>query len=150
MRPTRWDWVLDEFQEPSDFSAPTVIVVASVAVFMVMDKGPVPKGADQDSEDPVTGDSKVLVAYFSWSGNTKPLAEWVADEADGELHRIIPANPYPTDYDENADRAKYELDNNILPELSGLIDESIMESYDVILPGFPIWWYDLPMSVKSC
>lgn len=129
--------------------AVAVVAIAGAAVYVIFNSGPSPKGSDLDPEDPVIGDSDVLVAYFSWSGNTKPLAEWVADEADAEIYRIIPVELYPTDYDETADRAKNERDNNILPELRDPIDKSIMGEYDVILLGFPVWWYTLPMCVQS-
>ena len=38
--------------------------------------------------------AKVLVAYFSASGNTAKLAETLAKAVDGDLHEIIPEEPY--------------------------------------------------------
>ena len=35
----------------------------------------------------------------------------------------------------------------ICPAISEHIDKEIMDKYDVIYIGFPIWWYDLPMPV---
>lgn len=52
---------------------------------------------DNNPEKPVTGDSKILVAYFSWSGNTQQLANWVAEKSDGELFRIVPEEAYASD-----------------------------------------------------
>lgn len=102
---------------------------------------------DNAPESAVDGDSKVLVAYFSWSGNGQQMARWIADETGGDLFRIVPAEPYGEDFDACADRAKNELDNGIRPELSEHIDADIMAQYDVIYIGFPVWWYDLPMPV---
>ena len=102
---------------------------------------------DNNPEKPVTGDSKILVAYFSWSGNTQQLANWVAEKSDGELFRIVPEEAYASDFDGCADRAQTELRNGTRPPLSSHIEEEIMAEYDVIFVGFPIWWYDLPMPV---
>ena len=40
-------------------------------------------------------DNKILVAYFSWSGNTQYVAEQIAKQTGGTLFRIEPVKPYP-------------------------------------------------------
>lgn len=102
---------------------------------------------DNVPESSVSGDSKVLVAYFSWSGNGQQMARWISEETGGELFRIVPSEPYGEDFDSCADRAKNELDNETRPELAEHIDAETMAQYDVIYIGFPVWWYDLPMPV---
>lgn len=37
---------------------------------------------------------KILIAYFSWGGNTQHLAEEIADMTGGTLFRIETVNPY--------------------------------------------------------
>ena len=91
---------------------------------------------DNNPEKPVTGDSKILVAYFSWSGNTQQLANWVAEKSDGELFRIVPEEAYASDFDGCADRAQTELRNGTRPPLSSHIEEEIMAEYDVIFVGY--------------
>lgn len=44
-----------------------------------------------------TGDSNILVAYFSWSGNTQQVANWISDKTGGELFRITPEVEYTED-----------------------------------------------------
>lgn len=100
---------------------------------------------DNNPEAPVTGESKILVAYFSWSGNTQTLANMVAEKSGGELFRIVPEIAYTND--DVFDRAQRELNDGTRPPLSEHIDEEVMAEYDVIFVGFPIWWYDLPMPV---
>lgn len=100
---------------------------------------------DNNPEAPVTGDSKILVAYFSFSGNTQQLANMVAEETGGDLFRIVPETPYTNN--DVFDRAQRELNDGTRPPLSEHIDEEVMAEYDVIFVGFPIWWYDLPMPV---
>lgn len=102
---------------------------------------------DNNPETPVTGDSKILISYFSWSGNTQQLANMISEKTGGELFRIVPEEAYATDFDGCADRAQTELRNETRPSLSSHVDTEIMAGYDVIFVGFPIWWYDLPMPV---
>ena len=102
---------------------------------------------DNEPEAPVSGESNVLVAYFSWSGNVQQMSRWIAEETGGDIFRIVPEESYGEEFDPCADRAKNELDNGICPAISEHIDKEIMDKYDVIYIGFPIWWYDLPMPV---
>lgn len=101
----------------------------------------------EPSEEPSS--AKSLVVYFSWSGNGQQMAQWIADETGGDIYRVTPAEAYATDYEACADRAKNELDNGIRPGLSNLMDAELMAQYDTIYVGFPIWWYDLPMSMMA-
>ena len=123
-----------------------VVLVAAAVIFMRM-MGGSHTGIDNNPEPEVKGNSNVLVAYFSWSGNGQQMATWIAEETGGELFRIVPTESYGEDYNACADRAKNELDNKIRPELSAHIEADIMAQYNVIYIGFPVWWYDLPMPV---
>lgn len=122
-------------------------VIAAAVVICMNLFGSSRTGIDNEPESKVSGDSKTLVAYFSWSGNGQQMARWISEETGGDLFRIVPSEPYGEDFDSCADRAKNELDNEIRPELSEHIDTDIMAQYDVIYIGFPVWWYDLPMPV---
>ena len=126
-----------------------VIIAAAAALILPRLFGGSHRGIDNEPEADVTGNSKTLVAYFSWSGNGQQMARWIAEETGGELFRIVPAESYGENYGACADRAKNELDNGIRPELSSHIDADIMAQYDTIYLGFPVWWYDLPMPVWS-
>ena len=89
----------------------------------------------------------VLVAYFSWSGNTEEMASYIAEQAGGDLLEIQPENPYPADYNECGDVALAERDSNARPAIANLPD-SIYE-YDTILIGYPIWWHTAPMIIGT-
>ena len=93
------------------------------------------------------GNGNILVVYFSWSGHLDSMAHWVADETGGDLYRVTAADPYPENYDDTADRAKQEKDDGIRPEIVVDITQEQMAGYDTIFFGFPVWWYDLPMSM---
>ncbi len=58
---------------------------------------------------------KILVTYFSWSGNTQHLAQTIADATGADLFRIETVNLYPTDYNECTEVAREELDNESVP-----------------------------------
>lgn len=125
-----------------------IIVMIVAVVFGIMRfLGGGAAGIDNQPEQKVEGNSNVLVAYFSWSGNGQQMARWISDETGADLFRIVPEEPYGEDYSECADRAKDELDNGIRPDLSEHIDADIMAQYDTIYLVFPVWWYDLPMPV---
>lgn len=95
-----------------------------------------------DSEPTETG-TKLLVVYFSWSGNTENVAETIQTQTDSDIFEIIPATPYSDDYDAVLDVAQEEQRENARPAISGSIEN--MEQYDVIYVGYPNWWGDMPM-----
>ena len=90
---------------------------------------------------------KILVAYFSWGGNTQHLAQTIADATGANIFRIETVNPYPTDYNECTEVAREELDNGVRPELNGTVEN--LDDYDVIFVGCPVWWHTAPMAIWS-
>lgn len=101
----------------------------------------------QNNKGDVMDDKKVLVAYFSWGGNTKFIAEKIHSQVDGDIFRIETAVPYPEDYNEAAyGVAKKQHDENIHPELK---DNGDVSEYDVIFVGTPAWWYTMAPAVMT-
>lgn len=94
-----------------------------------------------------TSDSNVLVAYFSWSGNTQEMASYIAQQTGADLYEIVPETPYPEDYNECGDVALAERDNNERPAIAGLPDS--LDQYDTIIIGYPIWWHTAPMIIGT-
>lgn len=94
---------------------------------------------------------RVLVAYFSASGVTARVAREVAGAVDGELCEIRPAEPYtPADLDWRSKRSRSSLEMNdpaCRPELAETAPDA--SGYDVVLLGFPIWWYVEPRVVDT-
>ena len=93
------------------------------------------------------GCCSVLVAYFSWSGNTEEMAAYIAEQTGGDLLEIQPATPYPTDYDACGEVALAERDSNARPAIANL--PATLDEYDVIFIGYPIWWHTAPMIVGT-
>lgn len=78
---------------------------------------------------------KSLVVYFSWSGNTRTVAENIQKQTGADIFEIIPENLYTDDYDELLDIAQEEQREAARPVISGRIEN--FDSYDVIYLGFP-------------
>ena len=91
-------------------------------------------------------DKKILVAYFSWSGNTKAIAEKIHAQTGGDIFRIEPVTPYPEDYNETAyGIAKEQKDKTIHPP----IKNTDVAPYDVVFVGTPAWWYTMAPPVMT-
>ena len=89
----------------------------------------------------------MLVAYFSWSGNTAEMAAYIAEQTGGDLLEIQPVTPYPEDYGECGDVALAERDSNARPEIANL--PASLDGYDTLLIGYPIWWHTAPMIIGT-
>lgn len=92
-------------------------------------------------------ESKMLIAYFSWSGNTKSIAQQIHQKVGGDLVEIEPVQPYSRDYNTCLDEAQRDQANQARPELKIRIDN--MAQYDVIFLGYPNWWATIPMPVAT-
>lgn len=94
-----------------------------------------------------TAEAKTLVAYFSLTGNTKNAAEIVAKETNADLYEIELVTPYPSEYKDQIELAKKELDEGILPPIKPW-PENINE-YDVVFVGSPVWWGTMATPVRT-
>lgn len=102
---------------------------------------------DTANPDEPSGDSNILIAYFTRTNNTGTVAQAIANLTGGTLYRIETVISYPEDYTECTEVAREELENGIRPELSGTVEN--MEQYDTIFVGCPVWWGDAPMPIWS-
>lgn len=92
-------------------------------------------------------DKKILIAYFSWGGNTESIAEKIHNTVGGDMFRIETVVPYPTDYNEAAyGVAKKQHEEGTKPKLK---DNGDVSNYDVIFVGTPAWWYEMAPAVKT-
>ena len=96
---------------------------------------------------------KVLIVYFSYTGNTEKIAnktvKALGSSCKVDIHRIETFNEYPEDRNELRDQAEREAnDDKFRPELkSPNIDD--IKSYDLIIIGTPTWWYKAPKAVLA-
>lgn len=120
------------------------------------------------SENEQSGDSHILIAYFTAAENSgvdaiasasyttidgqaigriRAVADMIQDNVGGDLFSIRTSVIYPTDGAELIDYAAQEQDENARPELTSHIEN--LDQYDTIFIGYPNWWADLPMAVYS-
>ena len=95
---------------------------------------------------------KVLVAYFSATGNTERVAHLVAEATGGTLHKITPKVPYTSNdldwHDENS-RSSVEMNNvKARPAIVNNLPGNAA-GYDVIYLGYPIWWNQAPRVINT-
>lgn len=96
---------------------------------------------------PAAENRKILVAYFSWGGTTREVAKTIHAKTGGDLFEIKPETPYPKEYHQTTEMCKTEKTQNARPKLAGQLPD--LRQYDVILIGYPIWWYIEPMIIKT-
>lgn len=106
---------------------------------------------DENTDNAPASNSKILVAYFSCTGNTENAAQKIATATGGDLYAITPAEPYTADdlrYNDDTTRAtKEQHDASIRPALAGTVDN--FQQYDVIFVGYPIWWDQAPRVINT-
>ena len=94
---------------------------------------------------------KTLVAYFSASGVTAKVAEKVAKAAEADLFEIRPEVPYTKadlNWMDKKSRTSVEMsDKKFRPEISDT--DVLVDQYDEIILGFPIWWYVAPTIINT-
>ena len=99
----------------------------------------------QNTETETSNQSgKTLVVYYSATGNTKAVAEMIAEETNGDLFEIEPQDTYSNEdlnwTDENSRVTReYENEDERNVELVSTTVEN-WEDYDTVFVGYPIWW----------
>ena len=96
---------------------------------------------------PLSGTKKILVAYFSHTGNTREIANQIHKIVGGDIFEIQVVEPYPNDYNAVVKQARQELDSGYKPALKTKIEN--IKSYDLIFIGYPNWCGTFPAPVKT-
>lgn len=90
-------------------------------------------------------ESKVLVVYYSASGNTKKAAEYIAAATGGDMFELVPTEVYSSadlNWSDKNSRVSKEHDDPDLRDVEleyNTVDN--WDSYDTVFIGYPIWWY---------
>ncbi len=125
----------------------------SLLAFVACSKDDVEEGVVTNPETPANPEipsdsSQILVAYFSWSGNTEAVAKRISELTGGMLYEIQPATPYTTDYQTLAYTvARTELDTDARPALNET--DADFSNYQYVFLGCPVWWGTAPMIMSS-
>lgn len=143
----------------------TILMTTMMLLLTACGGGNAQTGADTSAQKETQttasarSDQRVLVVYFSRAdentggvgyiekGNTKILAEMIAERTHGDLFEIKTVKPYPKEYRPATEAAKQEKEENVRPEIVGELPD--LSKYDVVFLGYPIWWSDMPMPVYT-
>lgn len=90
---------------------------------------------------------KILVAYYSYSGNTAKIADYIAEMTAASVFEIVPLLPYASDYDTVVSQARSEIEKGYKPRLKTELRR--IEEYDVVFVGSPCWWATMAPPVST-
>ena len=90
---------------------------------------------------------KILVVYFTWSGTSKKVAEWIREELGTDTFEIKTLKKYSDKYALCVGQAGLEKMQKARPELVSYLDS--ISDYEKIVVVFPNWWGTLPMAVAG-
>lgn len=95
--------------------------------------------------------SKVLISYFSASGVTKRVAQKIANVINGDLFEIEPVDKYTEedlDWTNKQSRSTIEMSNrSFRPPVLNKVQN--INDYDIVVIGFPVWWYTAPTIINT-
>ena len=90
---------------------------------------------------------KMLIAYFSWSGNTQGIAEEIRRQTGADIFEIVPIPAYSDDYSTVLMEAQRDQHDKARPAITDPLPS--LDDYDVILLGYPNWWASIPMPIAT-
>ena len=90
-----------------------------------------------------SSDRKILIAYFSRTGNTRELANQIQQRVGGDLFELKTVHSYPKEYRATTDQAKREQEASFRPQL--VTEPPNLGAYDTVFVGYPNWCGTLPM-----
>lgn len=94
--------------------------------------------------------TKTLVVYFSCTGTTELVAEYITEILGADSYRIVPENPYTEAnlaYYTNGRADQEQNDPDARPAISGGVEN--MDAYDTIILGYPIWHGQAPRIIST-
>ena len=94
--------------------------------------------------------TKTLVVYFSCTGTTELVAEYITEILGADSYQIVPEDPYTEAdlaYYTNGRADQEQNDPDVRPAISGGVEN--MDEYDTIILGYPIWHGQAPRIIST-
>ena len=100
--------------------------------------------SESSAEDAGSAEGKTLVVYYSATGNTEEVANYIANATGGELFELEPVEPYTSEdlnWTDEDSRVSVEHENSDQRDVE-LVSTSVddWDSVSTIYIGYPIWW----------
>lgn len=125
----------------------TCLVIGCVHLLRVSQKNKKELSKYENKEIEYTNNlGNTLVVYYSLSGNTKQIADNIADKTDAAMFEIkttaeIEQGPkFYLDIKKQLKSKKYPSIEEKMPDF---------QEYDTIFVGFPVWWYTIATPVLA-
>ena len=90
---------------------------------------------------------KKLVVYYSYTGNTKMIAESIQKKLNCDILEIQPVKPYSSNYQKVVDEEQNNSSTNKTPEIKKI--DLKLDDYDEIIIGTPVWWYTIAPVIRT-
>ena len=90
---------------------------------------------------------KILIAYFTWSGNTQGIAFEIQKQTGAEIFEIEPEKSYSENYNTVLREAQRDQHRHARPKLKNRVKN--FDEYDIIMLGYPNWWASIPIPIAS-
>ena len=129
------------------------VLLAAVMILSLAACGKTNNNSASNANNSAEFTGKAIVVYYSGSGNTKRVAEFIADELKADAFEIVPAEPYTDadlDWRDKSSRVNKEHDDASLQDIE-LVSTEVpnWSEYDVVLFGYPIWWREASWVVNN-
>lgn len=101
----------------------------------------------QNNSTGTSGSGKILIAYFSWGGNTRGIANEIRSQTGADIFEIELVHPYSSSYNTVLDEAQRDQNKQARPEIKNKVGN--MAQYDTVILGYPNWWASIPMPIAT-
>ena len=89
-------------------------------------------------ETPKEEAPKMLVLYYSQTGNTRAVAEEIANKLGADIEEITMVDPYDPDFQATIDRCMKDREQGIISDIQPV--KANVADYDIVFLGFPVWF----------
>lgn len=106
---------------------------------------------DYSSSESASDNDKILITYFSGTGNTRRVAQSILNHLSyGRIEEIKPVNPYTSSdlnyHDSNSRVVREHDDSSLRPEFN---DINGIDKAETVFVGYPLWWREAPHVVYT-